>query len=82
MKKTLFISLAVLMQVTIIMAGNVTIETAKKAGRNFYYERVTRYYSIPYESIRIKEAYTETFNGQVLIIIIKAAIAECSGRVR
>lgn len=61
MKKLLLLITVILIGISFYaQATVVSIENARLAGKNFYYERINRSGNVPYESIVIAQEFTET----------------------
>jgi hypothetical protein len=64
-KKNYFLTMiALLALISIAGAKQVDLISARRTGVNFYYERASQYHDIRYNDLKIKETFTEMFNGK------------------
>lgn len=68
MHKKIFSIALIIMSVFIAtaFAKQVDLNTAKKVGLNFYYERVNHYQNISYNNLKIKETFPVSYNGRLV----------------
>ncbi len=58
MKKIFLLFLLLIASDGILQARNVTLDNARKAGINFYFERINRVSPVDFTSIQVKESFT------------------------
>ena len=63
MKKIFLLSLSLLLFISLTFGGKVPIEKARLVGSNFFFERVTQHQQLNYQDMKVKESFTEKFNG-------------------
>jgi hypothetical protein len=70
MKKiVLLVGSLLLLSCISVQAGKVDIRDARTVGKNFYYERITQYQDVTFNSIAVKSELTESEDGQPLYYI-------------
>jgi hypothetical protein len=63
MKKILFCLFSFLLTISFASGANVKINKAQRVGTNFYFERITQHQQVNYGDLKVKESFTEKFNG-------------------
>ena len=63
MKKIFFLIINVLLTISLAFGAKITVNQARQAGSNFYFERYTQHHHLNYQDLKVSESFTKTFNG-------------------
>jgi hypothetical protein len=69
MKKIFSLALSFLLMISLAFGGKVTIDKARQVGSNFFFERYTQHHQLNYQDLKVKESFTEKFNGNAVYYI-------------
>jgi hypothetical protein len=69
MKKIFSLALSLLLMISLAFGGKVTIDKARQVGSNFFFERYTQHHQLNYQDLKVKESFTENFNGNAVYYI-------------
>lgn len=69
MKQLLSLLISFLLITSFAFGGKVTIDKAQKVGSNFYFERISQHQQLNFQDIKVKESFTEKFNGNAVYYI-------------
>jgi hypothetical protein len=69
MKKILALTISLLLVISLAFGGKVSVDKARRVGSNFFFERYTQHNPLNYQDIRIKETFTEKYNGHVVYYV-------------
>jgi len=69
MKKILSLALSLLLMISLAFGGKVTLDKARRVGSNFFFERYTQHQQLNYQDLKVKESFTEKFNGNAVYYV-------------
>ena len=70
MKKSLLFTIAILCMISSVFAKKTDIETAKKVGTNFFYERLSQHHQANYPQLSVKEVFSEKYSGKTVYYVM------------
>ena len=69
MKKIILLTANIILLISFAFGAKITVDQARQAGSNFYFERYTQHHAMNYSDLKISESFTRELNGDAVYYI-------------
>ena len=59
MKKIILLTANIILLISFAFGAKITVDQARQAGSNFYFERYTQHHAMNYSDLKISESFTK-----------------------